>query len=506
MKRILLGIIVVFSFTAISATAQTPSPSDIEQVILKSDVEFDVYFLASDEFLGRDTGTQELKIASSYIANRFQQYGMKSAPGLDGFYQHVPFRMNRTPETVQMSVLDSTFTMNRHLLSLSPFRGDEEAEVIVLEYASEDEIAEHDLQGKIVISKAGLPGMQSPQQLFQASPQKRTQVAEAGGLGLIELYENPQLPWQTLAGFLSRDQLSLDDNGEDESPSDEESIPHFWMNSTQGDITTFLNSIGGEEVTLSVQGEESERFYSRNVVGIIEGSDPELKDEYILLTAHYDHTGTTGDPSQEDTINNGARDNAVGTAGILAAAKYLSLNPPKRSVIVAAWTAEEKGLLGSGYYAENPPIPLSQTVYNLNIDGAGYNDTTKVTVIGLGRTEADEDLKASAEAFGLEAIPDPVPEQNLFNRSDNVHFARAGIPSPTYSMGLTAFDDEINQYYHRPTDEPETINYDYVTAYVRSFVMASFLVGNADTAYFWLPGDEYEQAGIELYNYEVSEY
>ncbi|WP_372904915.1 M28 family peptidase, partial [Rhodohalobacter sp.] len=152
------------------------------------------------------------------------------------------------------------------------------------------------------------------------------------------------------------------------------------------------------------------------------------------------------------------------------------------------------------YYAENPPIPLNQTVYNLNIDGAGYNDTTKVTVIGLGRTEADDDLKASAKAFGLEAIPDPVPEQNLFNRSDNVHFARAGIPSPTYSMGLTAFDDEINQYYHRPTDEPDTINYDYVTSYVRSFVMAAYLVGNADNAPFWLPGDEYEEAGIELFN------
>jgi hypothetical protein len=500
MKRTVLGIVFLFTFTVVSATAQNTSPEDIEQVILKSDVEFDVYFLASDEFLGRDTGTQELKIASRYIATRFQQYGMKSAPGLDGYYQNIPFRINRAPEAVQMIVLDSTYTMNRNLVSLSPFRGNMEAEVVVLEYASEEEIAEHDLQGKVVITNAGLPGMESPQQLFQASPQKRAQVDEAGGLGLIELYNNPQLPWQTLAGFLNRDQLSLDEDNEQPEESDDSSIPHFWMNATQVDINTFLNSIGGETATLSVQGEASERFYSRNVVGIIEGTDPELKDEHILLTAHYDHTGTTGGSPEEDTINNGARDNAVGTAGILAAAKYLSQNPPKRSVIVAAWTAEEKGLLGSLYYAENPPVALNQTVYNLNIDGAGYNDTTKVTVIGLGRTEADEDLKASAEAFGLEAIPDPVPEQNLFNRSDNVHFARAGIPSPTYSMGLTAFDDEINQYYHRPTDESDTINYDYVTAYVRSYVMAASLIGNAESAPFWLPGDEYEEAGIELFN------
>ena len=506
MKHLLTVLIIVISFTPASVSAQTVSPDDIGQVIQKSDVEFDVYFLASDEFLGRDTGTQELKIASRYIASRFQQYGMKSAPGLDEYYQNVPFRMNRAPESVQMSVLDSTFTMSRHLVSLNSFRGDTEAEVVVLEYASGEEIAEHDLQGKIVVAKAGLPGMENPQQLFQTSPKKRSQIIEAGGLGLIELYENPQMPWQSLAGFLSRDQLSLDENSEQADESAEETIAHVWMDATKEDMNTFLNSIGGETVTLSVQGEESGKIYSRNVVGIIEGSDPDLKDEYILLTAHYDHTGTTGDSSQEDTINNGARDNAVGTAGILAAAKYLSKNPPKRSVIVAAWTAEEKGLLGSRYYAENPPVPLNQTVYNLNIDGAGYNDITKVTVIGLGRTEADDELKASAEAFGLEAIPDPVPEQNLFNRSDNVHFARAGIPAPTYSMGLTAFDDEISKYYHSPADEPDTIDYDYVTAYVRSYVMAASLIGNLDKAPFWLADDEYEEAGIELYDYEVENY
>ncbi|WP_176719392.1 M28 family peptidase [Rhodohalobacter halophilus] len=505
MKRILLGLFVVLAFTSIDVQAQNPSAQDIEQSILKSDVEFDIYFLASDEFLGRDTGTQELKIASRYIATRFQQYGMKAAPGLDGYYQHVPFRMNRAPESIQMSVLDSTFTLNRHLVAMSPYRGDTEADVVVLEYGSQDEISNHELNGKIVIAKAGLQGDENPQQLFQISAVKRAQVAEAGGTGLIEIYQNQQLPWQTLAGFMNRDQLSLDtDSGstnEETSP-----IPHLWMNGLAGDIDMFLSGIPGETISLSVKGEESRTFYSRNVVGIIEGSDTNLKDEYILLSAHYDHTGTTGDPSQENYINNGARDNAVGTAGILAAAKYLSENPPRRSVIVAAWTAEEKGLLGSGYYAENPPIPLHQTVYNLNIDGAGYNDITKVTVIGLGRTEADDDLKASAEAFGLEAIPDPVPEQNLFNRSDNVHFARAGIPSPTYSMGLTAFDDEINKYYHRPTDEPHTVDYEYVTAYIRSYVMAATLIGNADKAPFWLAGDEYEQAGLELYNFETENY
>jgi len=147
-------------------------------------------------------------------------------------------------------------------------------------------------------------------------------------------------------------------------------------------------------------------------------------------------------------------------------------------------------------------IPLNQIIYKLNIDGAGYNDTTKVTVIGLGRTDADDDLIAAAEAFGLTAIPDPVPEQNLFNRSDNVHFARHGIPAPTYSLGVTAFDDEINYYYHQPTDEPHSLDYGYITQYIRSFVLASLKIANAETAPFWLPGDVYEPAGKELYQLE----
>ena len=107
-----------------------------------------------------------------------------------------------------------------------------------------------------------------------------------------------------------------------------------------------------------------------------------------------------------------------------------------------------------------------------------------------------------AEGFGLEAISDPVPEQNLFDHSDNVNFATRGIPSPTYSMGLTAFDEEINYYYHRVTDEAETPDFGYVTSYIRSFMYAAQLIGNEDEAPFWLPGDKYAPAVIELYSKE----
>lgn len=238
---------------------------------------------------------------------------------------------------------------------------------------------------------------------------------------------------------------------------------------------------------------------SQNVIGIIEGTDAELKDEYILLSAHFDHVGVRQATAEGDSIYNGARDNATGVAAVMAAGKFFADHPPKRSIILALWTAEEMGLIGSRLFTENPAMPLDQIIFNLNIDNAGYNDITKVTVVGLERTGAEPLLRSASEAFGLEAIASPVPELNLFNRSDNVHFARQGIPAPTFSMGFTSFDEQIQRYYHQAADESDTLDFEYVTNYVRAYILAAQNIANAEEAPFWNPGDEYESAGNSLY-------
>ncbi len=481
--------------------AQSDYTERIKEIIPQNQVEFNIYFLAADEFLGRDTGSNELDIASRYIATWFQTKGIGMVPGHDSYFQNVPFQRFFSPEEASFAAGDSVFILNQDFVAMNSVRGELDAEIIFLEYASRTELNEVDVEGKIVVAEAGLPGQTSPQQLFSTSQQKIEWAAEAGAAGLVELFTNPQFPWQFLVNFLGGERIAVMDN----ETGEETDIPHLWLNSVRHNLKPHFNTVSGTMASLSVLGPESEKFYSRNVVGFIEGTDDNLKHEHILLSAHYDHIGVVSnhlEPITSEYIYNGARDNAVGTAGVLAAAKYFSKHPPKRSVIFAAWTGEERGLLGSGYFAENPMIPLEQIVYNLNIDGAGYNDTTKVTVIGLGRTEADDEMMLAADSFGLEAIADPVPEQNLFDRSDNVQFARRGIPAPTYSMGLTAFDDEINYYYHQVTDEPHTLNYEYITAYIRSFVLAAQKIADRAEAPFWLPGDVYEQAGIELFGRE----
>jgi Zn-dependent M28 family amino/carboxypeptidase len=241
---------------------------------------------------------------------------------------------------------------------------------------------------------------------------------------------------------------------------------------------------------------------SYNVLGVLEGSDPVLKNEYVVLTAHIDHVGTGkkgGRVTESDTIFNGARDNAFGTTAILSAVKAFTQKPAKRSILFIAYTGEEIGLLGSKYYAEHPLVPLKQCVYSLDCDGAGYNDTTKVTVIGLERTDAQPQIEAGAKAYGLTAISDPAPEQNLFDRSDNVNLAAKGIPSPDFAPGFTAFDAEINKFYHQVSDSPESVNYNYLLKFCQAYIYSARLIADRPTAPKWKTGDKYEKAFNDLY-------
>ena len=481
-------------FAAASVSAQ--SEAQIKEIVTQPEVEKHIRFLASDELQGRDTGSPELDIAARYIAESFRANGVKPAGSADStYFQKVPLRRTSPPTEGKLKIGKDIYNMPNDLLLLSGENMELNAPLVYLNHGTEEDLAKADVKGKIAIVKAGMPGETSPQAWFFSAGEKRRRLAEKGAKAVIELYNNPQLPWKVLVNYLNNDQLQLDN----QQKGNEVDIPLFWLQDSKNTTLKKVAEAKKAEASLSVKGKVNELVKSKNVIGVIEGTDPELKDEYILLSAHYDHVGVKRGTNDADTIFNGARDNAIGTSAIMLAAKYFAENPPKRSVLLAAWTAEEKGLLGSSWFAENPTIPVKNIVYNLNIDGAGYNDTTKITVIGLERTEAESDFINAANTFGLEAIQDPVPEQNLFDRSDNVNFAKKGVPAPTFSPGVTAFDEELMKYYHQVTDNPETLNFPYVTNYTRAFTLAAEKIANAPKAPFWKKGDKYEAAGLELY-------
>lgn len=246
-----------------------------------------------------------------------------------------------------------------------------------------------------------------------------------------------------------------------------------------------------------------ETIQAKNIIGLVRGTDDNLKNQYIVLSAHYDHIGVTAAPrtinGKVDSIFNGARDNAIGVTAVLNAAKYFAKYPPKRSVLFILYTAEEMGLLGSKYFAANPVVPIKEIVFNINCDNGGYNDIKVAMVIGLGRTSADDDIKRACAAYNITAIPDQVPELNLFDRSDNLNLALKGVPAPTFGMGVRSFDDEIKKYYHQVADEVSTFDLGYALTYVRAYILSAKNIANNPVRPTWKPGDKYEAAWKELY-------
>jgi len=317
-------------------------------------------------------------------------------------------------------------------------------------------------------------------------------VIDAGGIALVEIYQSRAIPWRFLRSFGTSKQTTVDDG---KSNTD---LPNLWVGTS--DSLTIAN-LEDDKSALKIAMDEVKRdkFTSDNVMAMIPGSDPTLNDEYIVYSAHYDHVGVGNPDADGDTIYNGTRDNAIGTSGILSLAQYFSKNPPKRSSLFVLFTGEEKGLLGSRHFTQNLPVEPSDIKFNLNIDNAGYNDTTIVTIFGMERTGMTDYINSATHKVGLSAIEDPAPEQNLFDRSDNVNFAVLGIPAPTYSMGFKAFDEDIFKYYHQAGDELETVNLNYVEKYIKSFMLTAISLANSDKTPFWVEGDKYYEAGAKLY-------
>jgi Zn-dependent M28 family amino/carboxypeptidase len=208
------------------------------------------------------------------------------------------------------------------------------------------------------------------------------------------------------------------------------------------------------------------RIQSRNVIGKLEGSDPTLKDEYVVYTAHWDHFGRNTS-LEGDQILNGALDNASGTAQMLEIAKAFTKleTPPKRSVLFLAVTAEEAGLLGAKYYAQHPLYPLTKTLANINIDGANqWGRTSDVVVVGLGNSTLDDVLDSVVTASNRTIVPDPESEKGFFYRSDHFEFAKEGVPAlyadagvnyigKPAGWGLQKRAEYTTNDYHKPSDD-----------------------------------------------------
>ncbi|MGK0139472.1 MAG: hypothetical protein ACI9DJ_002931 [Algoriphagus sp.] len=486
--------IAIFGILAYGVKAQKFKKTP-ESKIMPSEVEKHIRFLASDELMGRKTGHAGNNTAARYIAEEFRSFGLEMVSS-SSFYQAVSFMTTNQPTEGSISGGDVVLKINDDFLLMNGgginIENVEKAH-IGYAWASEDgtynDYKDVDVRGKIVVAQIGTPDAKGFREMMAASERKMELAKKYGALALIEVFTIPA-PWNALQKNFGNGTISIEKKGKT-------NFTRILINQTTAKI------IGKEVVKrISLKVEELVNLStpSNNVIGMIEGSDPNLKSEYVLLSAHFDHVGFHEEHEEgEDYIFNGARDNAIGVSALLSAAKALSTLPAKRSVLFIAYTGEEIGLKGSGYYAENPMLPLNKCIFNLNIDGAGYNDKTLVSGIGIKRTGAEVEITRAVEAVGLKLIDDPTPELGLFDRSDNVQMAAKGIPAPSFSPGFTSFDEEISKYYHKEADEADNLDFVYLAKFAKSYAFAARLISNMKTVPKWISGDKYEALGEALY-------
>ncbi len=457
--------------------------------VTRAQVEAQVRFLASDELQGRAAGTPGNQAAARYIAEQFRLNGASPVPSATDFMQ--PFTMEKIwpPKEQDLSVAGKRL---EDFLLLSGGGVDLSSEAVDAGYGLETPggAQPRDLAGKVAVVRYG-DGQDGNG--YRAMREKEKLLSERGAAAILELYSGDQ--WEMFRRFGGRAQMQLV-SGNTESSKGRPEVAHLLVKDSGGELLKTIEAGSGVEVRVVLSKRQRETVKTENVAGILEGRDPVLKKQWVALTAHFDHLGSGRDlpgATDEDQIFNGARDNGMGTVALLTAAETLGKLHPARSVVLIALNGEELGLLGSRFYVEHPLIPLDDTVFVLNADGGGYEDTSLVTVLGLDRTSEGKQIRRACREFGLEAIPGGEELQHFFNQSDNLPFARKGIPAPTFSPGFRVFGAAIRRFYHQPADQADdNFDFDYLLHYSQAFALASRYIADDREAPRWTPGDEYE--------------
>lgn len=490
MRRANLSLL--FSFAILYSFAQPSFVKDINRLNTPGQALAPLRFLASDELMGRGTTRPEIHVAARYISEQFRSSGLKEMPGTQDYFQtfHLPFIT--APTAGSFVVGTKTYAAGKDFVQTRGSALQLSAPLVFAGFGSEADLASLDVKGKIVVTNMGENDSTRVIGFRRFMDAKQKRLKELGAVALVERFRQPAPEWDMprnyYSGQRSRDPL-------------DSLLPVFLVHDPTGELPSIVNN--SPTATIQVSGNNPINIPAKNVIGWVEGTDPKLKNQFIVLTAHYDHIGVAAVPKMEegklDSIYNGARDNAIGVAGVINAARYFAQYPAKRSILFIAFTGEEMGMLGSKYFAANPTVALEKIVYNLNIDNGGYNDTGRVNVIGLGRTSADADLKKATAAYGLTLAGDPAPEQGLFDRSDNVSFAAKGIPAPSYGMGVAKLDMNIMKRYHQLSDEIGDIDMNYILKYIRSYILAAKLIADNPVQPTWTAGDKYEAAWKKLF-------
>lgn len=506
-----------------------------------------VEFLADDMLKGRDTGSEGHQIAVNYVKSNFKQLGLLPQGDHGTYEQEVTFRkafleegsaklsIENASGTVDLTFKDD-FLMSGSALELESMV---QADTVFVGYGviapdfGYDDYKDIDVKGKVVVVLTGRPDdLPSEEGAHLGSGREKIRhAAERGAVGFITIHtpkrdkvrtfeksakfaDTPRLSWVGKDGmpfgkypeikggaYIHHERAAALFDGAEKSltalfeqDTNNEKISGFALNAK----VTLANKSRHEEIT------------SPNVVATLEGSDPTLKNEYVVFSAHLDHIGVSkhGDDDHKegeevDKINNGALDNASGVSILLETARLLASMPekPKRSVLFVVVTGEEKGLLGSSYFANNPTVPVMQMVANVNLDmPLILYPFADVIAFGSTHSTLGSIVETAAKKIDITLSPDPMPEQALFTRSDHYSFVKAGIPSVFLMTGFQSKDPEIDggkmfgdflkNHYHQHSDEIDLpIRWDAAASFAEVNMMIGIEIANGDKRPEWHQGD-----------------
>jgi Zn-dependent M28 family amino/carboxypeptidase len=536
------------TLAALVAVAPAPGPGADEAqraaaAITPSLLSAHVRFLASDLLEGRGPGTRGDELAREYVATELAAMGFQPAAPEGGWMQKVPLVSitPKVPGTLTLSAAGKSLELAGRTDFVAfpglpkPQVQIEDAELVFVGYgivAPEyrwDDYKGADLKGKVLVMMNNDP--EDDPALFAGKTRLRygrwdykyEMAGKQGAAGaiLIHTTHSAGYPWQVVQSSWAGSKYELPYTGE----------PRVQIKSwATEDAVRRIAALGGQDldrlrasaerrdfrpvplgvrVSLAMSSEVRD-VESGNVVGKLAGSDPALAGQAVLYTAHHDHLGIKpGAHPGDDTIYNGALDNASGVSALLAIAKAYAALPkaPRRSIYFASVTAEEQGLLGSEYLARHPPVPIGRIAADINIDGVNiFGRTHDLTMIGFGKSSLDAIVVELAKSQGRVVKPDQFPDRGSFYRSDQFNLARAGVPAAYFAEGTDFVGrpagwgkEQIEKWeathYHQPSDEYRD---DWDLTGAVEDVQLDFLLGvrvaNQDSMPRWNKGDEFEAA------------
>ena len=492
MRRLLLAGLVLAT-RPLTATAQTSAPTDAGAAsITAADVAHRVGIIADDSMMGRDTPSRGLELTAKYVADQFRSFGLRPAGDSGTFLQHyaITRRLFEADSSAVTFKSGSTTAEARFDRSARYLQGEVSGRPTTAPVVLVGGALDPDAAGRLAVrDKIVLYPIQAG-----TGAERTTQVVRAIRLAepraVVLLADMPADAYAARVPRNTNPRTAVDlrltappiVEVNEAAVAPVLRAARIDAGAVRSAAKPVYRELPGLQLSVTLKDSVLHKLTAPNTVGILEGSDPVLRKEYLVFSAHMDHIGIT--PGLPDSINNGADDDASGTTGVIELAEAFSRGgAPKRSIIFLTVSGEEKGLWGSRYFSEHPPVPLGQVVADLNIDMIGRN--WRDTIVAIGKEHSDlgttlDRMNRAHPELDMTAIDDRWPEERFYFRSDHYNFARKGVP-------ILFFFNGVHPDYHQPSDSPDKIDSEKESRILRLLYYLGRAVGDAPARPKWNP-------------------